>query len=217
MRADPHYAAGMAPGRRDADSTGTRTTRSTASRRRSACPCCKKNAGAAAGSNACGRSAPAAKPGNPRKPVIAMDPKKPGLADNCCLRPNAEPLRKRLPTHDSDGRHLSDFMMLIPGLKHRSGIDLKQRLDRLQAVLAGHEDVVFADLNAPLNLLWVSVRTRHGVISDLCAAIRLQIPEARLVGHTAVGNDRSRRAATPAKTRRRRRFRFDRLGWNDPG
>ncbi|NNC96606.1 MAG: hypothetical protein HKN88_00885, partial [Gammaproteobacteria bacterium] len=55
-------------------------------------------------------------------------------------------------------------------------------------VLGGHKDVVFADLNTPLSLLWVSVRARHGVIEELVAEIRLRIPEARLVGHTTLGN-----------------------------
>ena len=101
---------------------------------------------------------------------------------------NQEPLYKRLPKHDEDGRFLSDFMMLIPGLKHRTGQHLKIRLETIHAVLGGHDDVVFADLNAPLNLLWVSVRTRHGLINELVAEIRLHIPEARLVGHPALGN-----------------------------
>ena len=137
-----------------------------------------------------------------------MHNKKPGLPDCFRLEPNAESLRDRLPSRDSDGRYLSDFMMLIPGLKHRAGPCQQQLLDTLHSVLAGHEDVVFADLNAPLNLLWISVRTRHGVISDLAAAIRLQIPEARLVGHTAVDNPRPRAASQPLLARRKRRHWF---------
>lgn len=101
---------------------------------------------------------------------------------------NHEPLYKRLPTHDENGQFLSDFMMLIPGLKRRSGQHLKARLETIHAVLGGHDDVVFADLNAPLNLLWVSVKTRQGLINELVAEIRLHIPEARLVGHPAFGN-----------------------------
>ena len=103
---------------------------------------------------------------------------------------NCEPLYKRLPTHDENGQFLSDFMVLIPGLKHRTGQHLKMCLDTIHAVLVGHDDVVFADLNAPLNLLWVSVKTRHGLINELVAEIRLHIPEARLVGHTAFGKRR---------------------------
>ena len=104
------------------------------------------------------------------------------------MESNREPLYKRLPTHDENGQFLSDFMLLIPGLKHRTGQHLKICLETIHAVLGNHDDVVFADLNAPLNLLWVSVRTRHGLINELVAEIRLHIPEARLVGHPAFGN-----------------------------
>ena len=103
------------------------------------------------------------------------------------MESNHEPLYKRLPTHDENGQLLSDFMMLIPGLRHRTGQHLKIFLATIHAVLEGHDDVVFADLNAPLNLLWVSVKTRHGLINELVAEIRLHIPEARLVGHPAFG------------------------------
>ncbi|MDH3635097.1 MAG: hypothetical protein OES20_10360 [Gammaproteobacteria bacterium] len=117
-----------------------------------------------------------------------MNQIKPGLPQGFEMGSNHEPLYKRLPTHDENGQFLSDFMMLIPGLKHRTGQHLKIRLETIHTVLGGHDDVVFADLNAPLNLLWVSVKTRHGLINELVAEIRLHIPEARLVGHPAFGN-----------------------------
>jgi len=44
-------------------------------------------------------------------------------------------------------------------------------------------EVVFVDLNVPLNLLWVSVRPRPGVILELFGAVKLHLPEAKLVGH----------------------------------
>ena len=113
---------------------------------------------------------------------------KPGLPRGFEMGSNREPLYKRLPTHDENGQFLSDFMLLIPGLKHRTGRHLTSRLETIHAVLGNHDDVVFADLNAPLNLLWVSVRTGHGVINELVAEIRLHIPEARLVGHPTFGN-----------------------------
>jgi hypothetical protein len=34
-----------------------------------------------------------------------------------------------------------------------------------------------------LNLLWVSVRPRPGVILQLFGAVKLHLPEAKLVGH----------------------------------
>jgi len=99
------------------------------------------------------------------------------------LESNQEPLYKRLPTHDENGNFLSDFMLLIPGLRTLSASLLQSRLQQLHGLLDAHPDVVFADLNAPLNLLWVSVKARHGVICELADEIRRQIPEARLVGH----------------------------------
>lgn len=108
---------------------------------------------------------------------------KPELVTTRQLEANHEPLYKRLPTHDENGKFLSDFMILIPGLKNLSQARFKRRLAALHSLLGGHDDVVFADLNTPLNLLWVSVKARHGVIRELAAEIRLCIPEARLVGH----------------------------------
>lgn len=127
---------------------------------------------------------------------------KPGLPEKTRLESNHEPLYKRLPTHDEDGNFLCDFMMLIPGLRSLSGSNFQARLAILHAVLAGHEDVVFADLNTPLNLLWVSVRARHGVIGELAAEIRFRIPEARLVGHTLSGEQLSRSATRSGGKRR---------------
>ena len=108
---------------------------------------------------------------------------KPDLARTRQLEPNHEPLYKRLPTHDENGKFLSDFMMLIPGLRNLSESNLNDRMTALHSLLGGHDDVVFADLNTPLNLLWVSVRARHGVIRELAAEIQLHVPEALLVGH----------------------------------
>ncbi len=104
------------------------------------------------------------------------------------LQANHEPLYKRLPTHDEDGNYLGDFMMLIPGLKKLPAAHFEARLSLLHDLLGAHEDVVFADLNTPLNLLWVSVKARHGIINELAAEIRALIPEARLVGHLALGD-----------------------------
>ncbi len=78
---------------------------------------------------------------------------------------------------------LGDFMMLLPGLRERGRAEFEARLATLEAVLGAHADVVFADLNAPRNLLWVSVRARHGVIGEVATAIRLRLPEAKLIGH----------------------------------
>ncbi|MBT9569501.1 MAG: hypothetical protein IV085_14525 [Thiobacillus sp.] len=95
------------------------------------------------------------------------------------------PLWQLAPTRDSAGRRLTDFMMLIPRLRSRSTAEIERISREIQSVLSLHQDVVFADLNLKLNLLWVSLRPRPGAISELTAAIRLRVPEAVLVGHHA--------------------------------
>ena len=95
------------------------------------------------------------------------------------------PLWQVAPTRDSAGRRLTDFMMLIPRLRSRPPEDIKRASRDIQSVLALHQDVVFADLNLKLNLLWVSLRPSPGAISELAAAIRLRVPEAVLVAHYA--------------------------------
>ena len=94
-----------------------------------------------------------------------------------------QPLYQRVPARDEHGRPFSDFMVIIPGLRERSGHEFAERLARLQAVLVSFSEVVFVDLNVPLNLLWVSVRPRPGVILELFGAVKLHLPEAKLVGH----------------------------------
>ena len=95
------------------------------------------------------------------------------------------PLWQLAPTRDAAGVRLTDFMMLIPRLRSRPQAEIERASRDIQAVLALHQDVVFADLNLKLNLLWVSLRPRPGAISELVAAIRLRVPEAVLVGHYA--------------------------------
>ena len=97
----------------------------------------------------------------------------------------AVPLWQLAPTHDAGGHLLTDFMMLIPRLRTWPLIEIERASRDIQAVLALHQDVVFADLNLRLNLLWVSLRPRPGAISELVAAIRLRVPEAVLVAHYA--------------------------------
>ena len=94
----------------------------------------------------------------------------------------AAPLHERVPTRDEEGRLLGDFLMLIPGLRETPVPDLAARLSRIEAALGRHAEVVFADLNLPLNLLWVSVRPRRGVILEVSATIRVCEPAAVLVG-----------------------------------
>lgn len=94
-----------------------------------------------------------------------------------------QPLYQRAPARDEYGRPLSDFMVILPGLRERPGHEFAEAIARLRAVLVSFSEVVFVDLNVPLNLLWISVRPRPGVILELFAAVKLHLPEAKLVGH----------------------------------
>ncbi|MCB1759449.1 MAG: hypothetical protein KDI68_06665 [Gammaproteobacteria bacterium] len=95
-----------------------------------------------------------------------------------------EPMWSRVPTRDEHGRSLHDFMMLIPRVGRWPELRRQQALQRLSSVMSEFgEQVVFADLNLRLNLLWVSTRPHVDGCSPLVAAIRTQVPEAVLVAN----------------------------------
>ena len=96
----------------------------------------------------------------------------------------AEPLRNRAPSHDENGNTLSDFMVLVPGLKQQPQNLINKTINELHLVLAHFDHaVVFAEFNIRLNLLWVSVKPIHGVRFEIVGAIQERVPEARLVSH----------------------------------
>ena len=94
----------------------------------------------------------------------------------------SEPMHERVPTHDENGKPLSDFMMLIPGLKQASTVRTRKVVDGLQLVLGQYKEVIFADLNVSRSILWVSVRNIPGIIPEIAGAIQARIPEALIVG-----------------------------------
>ncbi len=73
-------------------------------------------------------------------------------------------------------------MMLFPGLRERPSAECREVMGRVDGVLKGFPEVVFADMNLRLNLLWVSVRARPGVILDIACCLKFHVPEALLVG-----------------------------------
>lgn len=91
------------------------------------------------------------------------------------------PLWQIVPTHGEDGRPLADFMMLIPGLRNRPQYAINAILNSLQKVLEQYSEVVFVNLNLKINVLWVSVTCRAGIILELATAIQRLVPEAVLV------------------------------------
>lgn len=100
----------------------------------------------------------------------------------------AEPLYARVPIRDETGQYLSDFMMIIPGLRKRS-VNIRQEIiSRIDHVLHLYRrTVVFADLNLKTNVLWVSVKPVPGICLELPAVIKFHVPEALLVSHRVPG------------------------------
>ena len=94
-----------------------------------------------------------------------------------------EPLWRIVPTRDENGCLLTDFMMLIPRLREQSVNEVERISRHIRSVLALHSEVVFADLNLALNLLWVSLRPKRGAMAEIAAAIRALVPEAVLVAN----------------------------------
>lgn len=101
------------------------------------------------------------------------------------LEPGA-PLWQRAPTHDTDGRMLSDFMMILPALRHAPQSHVHRVLDILTGILGRYRSiVVFADYNMHLHTLWVSVKPVPGICLELPAVIHHYVPEAKLVNQRA--------------------------------
>jgi hypothetical protein len=96
----------------------------------------------------------------------------------------SEPLRKRAPTVDEDGKAVTDFMVIFPGLRKQPLIQIQRTTQEIHRILGCFsEDVVFAELNLALNLLWVSTKPILGKRFEIAEAIRSSIPSARLVSH----------------------------------
>ena len=96
----------------------------------------------------------------------------------------SEPLHKRAPVFDEDGRALSDFMVLFPGLRDKPLPQREAALRAIHAVLCSFDHaVVFAEVNLRLNLLWVSIRPLTGVRLEIAGALQAHLPEARLISH----------------------------------
>ena len=94
---------------------------------------------------------------------------------------SATALWKIVPVRDEEGRPLSDFMMLVPGLRNRPPAEIEATLGALHSVLLRHREVVFAHFNLSTNLLWVSVRNRPGLTLGVANALRESVPAAVLV------------------------------------
>ena len=95
----------------------------------------------------------------------------------------AEPLWKIAPTRDENGDRVSDFLMIIPRLRHKPEMHIKRTLDDIDLALKQFKtDIVFANMDMKLNTLWVSFKSEPGLFMKIAAAIKLRVPEAVLVG-----------------------------------
>lgn len=91
------------------------------------------------------------------------------------------PLWQIVPTRGADGRPLADFMMLIPGLRKRPQHEINATLNNIQKALEKYHDVVFANFNLKINVLWISVNCRPGLMLEMVASIQEQVPDALLI------------------------------------
>ncbi len=95
----------------------------------------------------------------------------------------AEPLWKVAPTKDQDGGPVSDVLMIIPKLKTRPQQYIKDTLANIEFALKQHSNIVlFANVDMRLNTLWVSFKAVPGVYASIVSTLKINIPEAVLVG-----------------------------------
>ena len=100
----------------------------------------------------------------------------------------SEPLWKRVPTRNKHGKPYVDFMMLIPGLKKFESSKLQDVIKKVEAVLQHYEkDIILADLNLKINVLWVTINPHAGLTAEIAALIHHVVPEAKLVSQHRVG------------------------------
>jgi hypothetical protein len=95
-----------------------------------------------------------------------------------------EPLWKLAPKRDAEGHPYVDFMMYAPGLKKCSAHEVDCLAGIIRKVLSQYAAwVVFADFNLRFSVLWVSLRHRRGIMTEIVAALRTQAPILKLVAH----------------------------------
>jgi hypothetical protein len=78
---------------------------------------------------------------------------------------------------------MADFMMLIPGLASRPRLCRDQVAAGIREACESYGDqVVFADVNYTINVLWVSVVAEPGLGGRVARSIRERVPDALLIG-----------------------------------
>ncbi|MDH5395749.1 MAG: hypothetical protein OEW97_05705 [Gammaproteobacteria bacterium] len=108
------------------------------------------------------------------------------LCKNTSLKSNslqqAEPLWKRAPARDSSGQPYHDFMMLIPGLRRYDNVIRGEIINKIADILKQYDcDIILADLNLKMNVLWVTVKPKPGLCVEIAALLHHYIPQAKLI------------------------------------
>ena len=94
----------------------------------------------------------------------------------------AEPLWLRAPTRTDSGELAADFMMLVRNLNKLASQQQQTVLNKLHTVLdLYNKQVLLADLNLKINLLWVSHVPRPGLGFEIAAQLHYAVPEAKLI------------------------------------
>ena len=118
-------------------------------------------------------------------PLMVSNKNSPLCDEQSLLLPkiqSSEPLWKRVPTRDPSGKPYNDFMMIIPNLKKFERSRLNSIVNKINAVLKLHEqNIVLADLNLKINVLWVTIQPQIGLTTEIAAHIHHLVPEAKLV------------------------------------
>jgi len=95
----------------------------------------------------------------------------------------APPLWKLAPTRDQEGVPVADFMLMIPRMSKRGDLFAKQTAEAVHSICENFsQQVIFADLNVRLGVIWISVQAKPGLCAEVAQAIQRQVPEALMVG-----------------------------------
>ena len=93
-------------------------------------------------------------------------------------------LLDRVPTTDEYGKPLGDMIVLLPRLREKTAHEvtlIARGIDRALSQFSAQ--IMFAELNVNRNNLWVSMRPTKGIRAYIATAIRLEVPDAKLIGH----------------------------------
>ena len=103
------------------------------------------------------------------------------------VREPAKPLWQRVPQRTDAGELVSDFMMILSGLKQLGSVQKQKVYDTLYRVLQMYDaDILLAEVNTKLSTLWISHKPRPGLGAEIAAMIHHHVPQAKLISQRFV-------------------------------